>query len=263
MRVLQETSRTFFIPISYLPAGLQETVAAAYLCMRAIDEIEDHPYLQPQVKHDVLQAIRSQLRMNSGREEFLSVIEPWKQLLPEVTVRLYDWIELCPQPVLPQVLEATALMAGGMADWSLKGWQIQTEEDLNQYTFYVAGLVGLMLSDIWAWYDGTKTDQLLAVAFGRGLQAVNILRNSKEDSERGVTFFPEGWEYDDMLQYARHNLSLADLYIEDLQPGPVLHFCQIPLALAHATLDALVAGKEKMSRAAVHEVVNQVLGESR
>ena len=41
MRVLKETSRTFYIPVSRLPSKLQETVAAAYLCMRAIDEIED------------------------------------------------------------------------------------------------------------------------------------------------------------------------------------------------------------------------------
>ena len=41
-RVLKNTSRTFFIPIARLPARLQETVASAYLSMRAIDEIEDH-----------------------------------------------------------------------------------------------------------------------------------------------------------------------------------------------------------------------------
>ena len=38
-RVLKETSRTFYIPIARLPARLQEAVAGAYLCMRAIDEI--------------------------------------------------------------------------------------------------------------------------------------------------------------------------------------------------------------------------------
>ena len=42
MDTLRATSRTFFIPISRIPSGLQEAVASAYLCMRAIDEIEDH-----------------------------------------------------------------------------------------------------------------------------------------------------------------------------------------------------------------------------
>ena len=37
LRVLQETSRTFFLPIRQLPPGLQEAIASAYLCMRATD----------------------------------------------------------------------------------------------------------------------------------------------------------------------------------------------------------------------------------
>ena len=45
MTVLKETSRTFYIPISKLPPIICEAVASAYLCLRAIDEIEDHPIL--------------------------------------------------------------------------------------------------------------------------------------------------------------------------------------------------------------------------
>ena len=40
MRILKETSRTFFLPIAKLPEGLREAVASGYLCMRAIDEVE-------------------------------------------------------------------------------------------------------------------------------------------------------------------------------------------------------------------------------
>ena len=37
LKVLEETSRTFFIPIVKLPPVVQEAVASAYLCLRAID----------------------------------------------------------------------------------------------------------------------------------------------------------------------------------------------------------------------------------
>jgi len=37
LRVLEETSRTFFLPITRLPSGLQEAVTSGYLCMRAIE----------------------------------------------------------------------------------------------------------------------------------------------------------------------------------------------------------------------------------
>ena len=39
LKVLEETSRTFFIPIVRLPEVCQEAVASAYLTLRAIDEI--------------------------------------------------------------------------------------------------------------------------------------------------------------------------------------------------------------------------------
>ena len=42
VKALEETSRTFFIPIQQLAPNLREAVTSAYLCMRAIDEIEDH-----------------------------------------------------------------------------------------------------------------------------------------------------------------------------------------------------------------------------
>lgn len=37
LQVLEQTSRTFYIPIVKLPSGAQEAVASAYLCLRAID----------------------------------------------------------------------------------------------------------------------------------------------------------------------------------------------------------------------------------
>lgn len=46
LQILQETSRTFFIPITRLPPTCQEAVASAYLCLRAIDEVEDHSKLK-------------------------------------------------------------------------------------------------------------------------------------------------------------------------------------------------------------------------
>jgi farnesyl-diphosphate farnesyltransferase len=124
----------------------------------------------------------------------------------------------------------------------------------------VAGAVGLLLSDLWAWYDGTQTHRVYAIGFGRGLQAVNILRNYKDDGSRGVDFFPEGWTSEQMHSYAKRNLALADAYTGALPSGPALDFCRIPLALAHATLNVLADGQDKLTRSAVVELIEQVCG---
>ncbi|MEK4966415.1 phytoene/squalene synthase family protein [Cytobacillus sp. FSL R7-0696] len=260
IETLRETSRTFFIPISLLVTELRETVASAYLCMRAIDEIEDHPDLEPALKSKLLHNIGDVLRSAQySKETFIEMFKPFENELPEVTLRLYDWISFCPDEIRVKVVESTAIMASGMGDWVDKDWQIQSEADLDQYTYTVAGLVGVMLTDIWKWYDGTEADKELGIGFGRGLQAVNILRNYKEDAERGVSFFPDSYSLDDMFDYAHKNLSLADEYVASIETETIVNFCQIPLSLAHGTLKALVDGREKMTRDEVNETVIKVI----
>lgn len=260
IETLRETSRTFFIPISLLVTELRETVASAYLCMRAIDEIEDHPDLEPIIKSKLLHDVGHLLQSNQYNDKtFTDMFKPFENQLPEVTLRLHDWISFCPDEIREKVVQSTAIMASGMGDWVDKDWVIQSEEDLDQYTYTVAGLVGVMLTDIWKWYDGTEADKELGIGFGRGLQAVNILRNYKEDAERGVSFFPDGFSLDDMFTYAHKNLALADEYVASIDTETIVNFCQIPLSLAHGTLKALVDGREKMTRDEVNETVNKVI----
>lgn len=261
MHMLKKTSRTFYIPITFLKAKLKRSVASAYLCMRAIDEIEDHETMDRNTKHKLLQDISELLTKSFDKEAYVRLIEPYTHILPSVTKRLADWIELCPEEIVMKVQTSTGEMAQGMAKWANKNWLIHTKEDLDDYTYYVAGLVGCMLSDLWKWHDKIETKQHLAIAFGRGLQAVNILRNRDEDQERGVTFFPDGWSRSDMFQYAETNLLMADQYIKDIQNRRILLFCKIPLSLAHGTLTALAKGNEKITRDEVNQIVERVKDE--
>ncbi|MCG8365959.1 MAG: phytoene/squalene synthase family protein [Pseudanabaenales cyanobacterium] len=260
--VLRETSRTFYIPISLLPSRLQEAVASAYLCMRAIDEIEDHPELDYAIKATLLRSLSLNLQSGTERSrvnDFSVGLDPYQDQLDEVTLRVGEWALLAPETIAPRIWDATAAMADRMAYWADCNWTIKTESDLDRYTFSVAGAVGLMLSDLWAWYDGVQTNRTQAIGFGRGLQSVNILRNHVEDRKRGVDFFPNGWKADDMHRYARRNLALADAYTQALPKGPALDFCKIPLTLAYGTLDALSSGKEKLSRSDVLALIGRVI----
>jgi farnesyl-diphosphate farnesyltransferase len=261
LQILRETSRTFYIPISLLPTGLQEAVASAYLCMRAIDEIEDHPELDNLTKAKLLRTISLTLQAGVDGfavDAFSAGFSEHENTLAEVTVGIREWSLLAPETIAPRIWDATAAMADRMASWAERNWKIDTESDLDRYTFGVAGAVGLLLSDLWTWYDGTQTNRTQAIGFGRGLQAVNILRNHTEDLKRGVDFFPEGWNAAKMQEYARRNLALAEAYTNSLPSGPALDFCQIPFTLAYGTLDALANGKEKLSRSDVFALIEQL-----
>ena len=264
LSVLKETSRTFFIPIVRLPGRLQEAIGSAYLCMRAIDEIEDHSTLDNQAKvsllHGISLALQAQLASDNPANQSLleAVFLPYWNILPEVTRRLNDWLLHVPQGIAPRVWDATIAMADRMAYWVEHNLQIQTEADLDSYTFSVAGAVGLLICDIWTWFDGSQMDRLCAIHFGRGLQSVNILRNRDEDNRRGVNFFPSGWAENQMFAYARKNLEQAKVGIALISQESFRYLVDIPLALAEATLQAFENGQPKLTRSQVMKIVGQV-----
>ncbi|MGF7050251.1 farnesyl-diphosphate farnesyltransferase [Paenibacillus sp. DS2015] len=255
-KALAETSRTFIIPISHLGPGLQEAVISGYLGMRAIDEIEDHPTMDREAKIYLLQSVSSLLITDYTDEEFRSLFEPYKKDLPAVSIRLADWIKLAPPQTKSLICQYTSTMAQGMADWVMKNWDIKDKEDLDDYTYYVAGLVGIMLSDLWNLYGEHEVSKDKSVAFGRGLQLVNIISNRVEDLERGVNFHPPGWSFDEMMSYARQNLKDAESYTSRIKLDPIYNFCKIPLALANGTLDAIESGKSKLNRVSVLKIVS-------
>ena len=264
INVLEETSRTFFIPIMRLPQGLQDAVGSAYLCMRGIDEIEDHTNLQAADKIKLLASI-SRIFQSANESVDASALDtlfaPHLDALPNVTRKLSEFASHAPKDVAHRVWDATAAMADRMARWVECGWQIDTESDLDAYTYSVAGAIGVLLSDLWSWHDGTRASRVNAVAFGRGLQAVNIARNRKEDLERGADFFPNAWSADDMTRYINAQLCMADEYVKELPDGPAADFCAIPLSLARGTVDALTDGRGKLSRREVIGLVEKCTGE--
>ncbi len=265
IRVLKSTSRTFFIPISRLPSVLQETVASAYLCMRAIDEIEDHPALDHATKAALLRGLGPVLQAQIGSRgncdslpSLDAIFLPFQGHLPEVTLRIGEWLLAAPSGIAPRVWDATIAMAERMAYWVENRWLIRTEADLDGYTFSVAGAVGLLICDVWGWFDGTQIDRICAVQFGRGLQAVNIIRNRAEDVQRGVNFYPTGWSDRHMFAYARNYLELARGGVKSMPKSSFKYFVEVPLLLAEATLDAMEKGFGKLSREQVMQIVSQV-----
>jgi len=246
---LFETSRTFYLPIVRLPSNLREAVTSTYLCLRAIDEIEDHADLDRRTKVLLLRDVSAACKNHDLLD--LQRLTCCQDALPEVTKRMSEWMRLAPKDVESLIWDVNCAMSKRMAYWTLRNWRFSSRLDLDSYTFDVAGNVGVVLSNLWSWYDGTQTDNVLAVAFGRGLQAVNIMRNRKEDLTRGVDFFPVGWNEGDLRHYARQNLSLANSYLEALPIGPAREFCRVPLTLAYATLQALQRGEHKLSRNSV------------
>lgn len=264
--VLRQTSRTFHPSIVGLPREIREAVMSSYLALRAVDEIEDHLNLAASTKVRLLRSISRHLKTPDTREGsslLHQILAPHTSELAEVTLRLPEWLVLAPKGASHLVQIATAEMAERMAYWVDIEWLISSKRDLNRYTFCVAGAVGVLLSRLWTWYDGTPSRTRDAISYGRGLQAVNILRNRSEDLSRGVDFFPHAWTDEQFFRYARNNLRRGDAYVNCFPYGSAARkFCCGPQALAHATLDALERGESKLNRSAVLTILGTSNGEA-
>ncbi len=242
--IVRAYSTTWYVPVVSMPVGLNEATTCAYLCMRAIDEVEDHPRLAARTKVGLLRAVSRLLQARSCQAEMARVFADYTTVLPDVTVRLGEWVSLAPADIRPRVVDTFSVMAERMAGWVEAGFVVRDETDLDRYTYAVAGTLVLMLSDLWAWHDGTRSDRTHGVGYGRALQAVNILVDRDDDSGRGVDFWPDAWTRVDMVAYAERELVVADAYLAALPDGPARAFCAAPLARAHRAL-----AEQKESRA--------------
>ena len=73
--------------------------------------------------------------------------------------------------------------------------EVYSFEDLNEYCYYVAGVVGEMLTELFCDYssdiDAHQNELMnLAVSFGQGLQMTNILKDIWDDHKRGACWLP-------------------------------------------------------------------------
>lgn len=251
---LKSTSRTFYIPITRMKGRLRTAVAATYLAFRAIDEIEDHPVIPVDERAFILENISMALIGTVSRRnlEVNKVISPWMELLPPVTRRLTYWLDSLPGEIAPGVVNSVSTMSARMSNWCTRHWKIHSIFDLDQYTYSVAGAVGLKLAELFQWGANASSDQALSVQFGRGLQAVNIILNRDEDIEAGRDFFPTDWEADEMKRYAHACLKEGVQFQECFTDTRLNEFCRIPLDLAKASLEVFYSHKRKLTRSEVN-----------
>jgi farnesyl-diphosphate farnesyltransferase len=217
-QILPHVSRTFALTIPQLPPRLRVAVCNAYLVCRIADTIEDEPAL-------------SALETREYLERFTAVVSGSKPAAPlahELARRLSDRTlpaerELvCNMERVTRVTatlgeqraaieRCTALMCHGMHHFqqtaSLRG--LARTSDLDSYCYYVAGVVGEMLTELFCGYSPAVAGQRaalseLSVSFAQGLQLTNIIKDFWEDRSRGACWFPQD-------VFAREGVELAQL----------------------------------------------------
>jgi farnesyl-diphosphate farnesyltransferase len=280
--LLQRTSRTFALAIPLLPEALRREVGVGYLLFRIADTLEDAELYGRDTRVRELGRLvelmgeptdanaRQSAEQWGGRPP--STHADYNRLLRETPAVVAELLSL--EPAACETLKRHVVRSAlGMAETLRRAdergaYRLGTLEELCEYCYFVAGIVGEMLTSLFkqrlapsAARESLAAD---AAAFGEGLQLVNILKDLSPDANDGRVYLPPGVDRQELIALARRDLAAAERYAANLQaagaePG-VVAFATLPRTLAEATLDTIERGAGvKVSR----EVVATKLAEAR
>jgi len=204
-RLLAGVSRTFALTIPQLPDPLCYAVSNAYLLCRIVDTIEDEPALSTAHKRMFCSQFAQTVAGDYSPEALASELAPLlsertladERLLVRLLPRVIGITHSLTPPQRRAIERCVAVMAEGMAEFQAGAGPegLQDLPELDQYCYYVAGVVGEMLTELFCEYSPAiaqhrETLLRLSVSFGQGLQMTNILKDHWEDRERGVCWLP-------------------------------------------------------------------------
>lgn len=168
LKVARSRARNFYYSFVLLSRQQRKAMCAVYAFMRHCDDLSD----EPGASRAALDNWRVQLdEMLAGR---LGAHPVWPAL--HHTVRRFG----VPHEYLHEMIEGVAS--------DLEPRQFQTFEELYRYCYQVASVVGLTVIHIFG-FD-TPSALPLAEKCGVAFQLTNILRDIREDAERGRIYLP-------------------------------------------------------------------------
>jgi len=208
--ILKSVSRSFYLTIRFLPRPLREPVSLAYLLARATDTIADTASIPPDTRLTTLLALT---RVIDGELDFSAIAEPLHDFAAQQTApherRLIENLRICIES-LARINPADRTDIRALLQTIVRGQELdvrrcgipnsvvslQSAAELDEYTYLVAGCVG----DFWTRLGFRNFSNFanrapnkmsaLGVEYGKGLQLINVLRDTGADLRAGRSYLP-------------------------------------------------------------------------
>jgi farnesyl-diphosphate farnesyltransferase len=308
-KLLEGVSRSFYLTLKALPEGLREPLSLAYLLARAADTMADTAAVPGVVRAECLHEFDRLLHVEERdraaelklcatlKAEFMPLQEDEHEgRLLERLHEAFDAFRASParqraamRGVLSPIVRGQLLdIERFPVDGTVRA--LQSADELNEYTWLVAGCVGEFWTKLCADVvpdaiaPEITVDEMVdwGIRYGKGLQLVNILRDVGKDLRMGRCYFPEGElaaagvslndaasEPDKLMQVmkpwrerCREHLDCGLQYLDALQHKRLLFATALPLLIGIRTLALIeranceeVMQGVKISRAEVGKIL--------
>lgn len=194
----------------FLPRPLREPISLAYLLARATDTIADTEEIPAATRLTTLQLLARAL---AGEEDFAAVTEPLRDFaarqhdpsertLIENLHRCVDELAKTDpadradiREVLQTIVRGQELDVQRFGEPSALA-SLQNAEELDEYTYLVAGCVGEFWTKLGFRHlkpfarRSPNEMSALGIEYGKGLQLINVLRDSSADRRAGRGYLP-------------------------------------------------------------------------
>ena len=299
--ILPLVSRTFALNIMQLKGDIFKTVLLGYLLFRIADTFEDTIYQDEREKIANLRDFSEIFERDKDLSHRLKLYESlkfrWKEISDtksliengHIVLRCYfNLLDTYRKIIDPLIVETSE----GMAKFQKRAlkndseiFQLTDIKELEEYCYYVAGIVGVMLTKIFCQRESIKKKksslEKFQIHFGLALQLINIIKDYKKDISRGWCYIPR-------TITEKHNIELDKIetlsikqskgIIKDMTPvivtyldsalryikllplteRPIRMFCIIPFVLGYKTLHKIAKMEgNKLSREEVTLIMKQ------
>ena len=238
--IARSAAKNFYYGFMVLPRRKRNALSAVYAFMRRCDDIADDNTLSPydrQIKlAEWLDKVHRALAAQPTDDPVLLALTDTQRVY-QIPIGLLDQLAFGTAADLDQAQPEPGTAAPPSARY-------QTFEDLRQYCYGVASVVGLVCIKIFGYRDPAA--EPLAERCGLAFQLTNIIRDVKEDVAMGRIYFPQedmqncgvvpddlaalkidlarvrpllALEADRAREYYRAGEELISLVNEDSQPG--------------------------------------------
>ncbi len=178
--IARREAKNFYYAFVALPAHKRDAMCAIYAFMRHADDISDDESKDRAIRRDEL------TRWTAAWRDGTDITDPVFIAVRD-TQKRFD----IPNELLEQLIHGTAMdiQADTVNSEAANGLStFATFADLYQYCYYVASVVGLVCIRIFGY--SSPAAERLAEETGIAFQLTNILRDVREDAERGRVYIP-------------------------------------------------------------------------
>ena len=268
--MLKGVSRSFYLTLRLLPAPMRGAASLGYLLARTSDTLADTAAVPLELRVQGLEMFASQLSGEGKPKRWamalLNAVEDERERhLLEKSADLFAWLGRLPAAESELVREVVGIIISGQkldlerfagAD-AAHPVALADDAALEDYAWRVAGCVGAFWTKLGfltmgGQFSNAPASSLIerGIAYGKGLQLVNILRDVPADLANGRCYLPVADPHDigslmkthgRWLDRASEWIGEGFTYAETLRSRRLRAATVLPAMIARETLDRLRA----------------------